>query len=1325
MGHGRRAARTPATPRRALLALSLGLTSTLLGIGALASPALAARGHEFAGAFGWGVLNGSLALQRCTGESSGKPSDCMPGLSGNGEGQFDNPDGIALNEATGEIYVVDEANNRVEIFNSSGTELKGEINGSGSLPKEGTPAGHGTIATGAGAEVPTGEFDEPEEIAVDNSCAERHLAEPKCKEEDPSDGDVYVLDTRGHKVGTFEEERMVIDKYGPDGEYVGQITQNLDGSEFAKEGFRQLFGVAVDPRGEVWVEERNFGVVPDGAANYTNAKANEWIAFRSSEAELSNHAAPGFAVDAEDNLYVHNTFANGIGPRDRLAKFNAKGELLSAELDEEAPTGVAVEASSNNLYIAHEGSIHRVNASEVSPTSPAAITLETLNKDPRTIAPGTASFSGVAVDHATLTVLGADVAASRIDLFSPEAPGAPRILEGSEGVTNVSSSSASFQAEVNPRSEEEEAATRYSFRYGPCESAESCKGAPYTQSAPQPEGTLAANYEADQIQAHVQGLSPSTFYHVSVSAHNANGSASGGSEEVIFKTQGPQAAGLPDARQWQLVSPALKHGAVIRPNGVGVAQAAVDGDAISYLANAPTEAEPEGFSPSVQILSRRGAGAWESQDIATPHEVPGGVSLATAGEYQIFSSGLESALVAPIGPFSKEISAQGSEQTLYLREDFPANNPQDPCSSSCYRPLVTGCPGGGEACPKAVEEVANVPEGTKFGEGHGLPTFLGASPDLSHVVFEAGAKLSEEAPAEEGRSLYEWVAGKLALMSVLPDGQAVRPAATPALGYLSESGGGRIARHALSSDGSRAVFTESTGSHHLYLREMTPGQEETIELDSPQGGCGAHCTGNPRPIFQTASGDDSRVFFTDSEPLTAASGKSDLYECQIEVSEEGTLACKLSDLTLPEAGEAGVLGLVAGAGEDGAAIYFTANGKLTSQPSARGEAAVAGDCKGDTAVGTLESETAPESCNLYERVGGQTRLIAVLSGADFPDWSLREGYGLWGLSDRVSPDGRYLAFMSRRSLTGYDNRDAVSGKPDQEVFLYDGETNSLSCASCEPSGARPHGVQYKQIDAFNNGLAGAARIWPQGAWIAANLPGWSVLNEVQGFALQQSRYLDDSGRLFFNSSDALVPQDSNSSEDVYEYEPPGVGSCNGAQPTYNPASGGCVALISSGTAKEESAFLEASENGDDVFFLTAQRLLPKEDLDQSLDVYDAHVCSESSPCLPEAATPPPACEGDACQSPGSPPEDQTPGSLTYVGPGNPAPPAPAKAKPKSAAELRAEKLKSALKACEKKQNKKKRAACEARARKLYGPKKQAKKSKKAAKKSSKAKGKKS
>jgi DNA-binding beta-propeller fold protein YncE len=1285
------AARALSAPRRAALAALLTLSGALLAAGALPAPAFAVRGHEFAGAFGWGVRSGALELQRCQStELPEVPPVCLPGLAGNGPGQFEDPEAIAVNEATGHVYVVDKANDRVEIFNASGTELEGEFNGSGTLPNEGKAAGSG----GLEEEVPSGQFDEPEGIAVDNSCVLRHLSEAKCKEEDPSNGDVYVVDTRGHKAGTFEEERQVIDKFGPGGEYLGQITRNPTG-EFPELGFRALFGVAVDQRGGVWVEEHNFGTLRNGAAHYANGAQNEFIEFHSTEnVLLSSHPAPGLAVDAEGDLYVHNTFGSG----DRLAKFRPEGEpakLLSAELDEEAPSAVALEASGDESgYIAHAGNVHRIDASGVSLQHPGGVSLETLK------APGTPSFSGVAVNSQTLTVYAADTAASRIDVFTPESPGAPRVEAGSESVADVSASSASFGAEVNPRSEENEAATTYAFSYGPCASVAACPESPYPQSIPSPEGTLAPNYEPDPISAHPQDLLPHTVYHMRVLAQNSHGQGPPG-EELIFTTQGSGAGALPDQRHYELVSPPDKKGAVIPPRGLGSAQAAQGGDVISYLASTPSEAEPKGYAGTEQVLSRRGPSSWESQDIATPHEAPAGASLGSAGEYLSFSDDLASALAQPAGPFTQATSPQASEQTLYLRRDFPAGDPAHPCGSSCYRPLVSGCPGGGEPCPGPVEEVANVPEGTKFGEGHEAPTFLGASPDMSHVVLSSGVALTEGSP--EGGGLYEWSAGRLALVSVLAGGEAA-PGAE--LGFYTIAAGARIARHALSSDGQRVVFSGQGEERHLYLRDMSRG--ETIELDTPEASCTAHCKGSSQPIFQTASADGSRVFFTDSQPLTQGAGGADLYECEIEGEEEEPLRCKLNDL----APEGEVLGLVAGASEDGSAIYFTANAKLSAQPSASGEEAVAGDCEGSIPTGSRESETAPQRCDLYLRSAGQTKLVAVLSGADFPDWSLRggQGGGLGGLTDRVSPDGRYLAFSSRRSLSGYDNRDAQSNKPDQEIFLYDSSAGTLRCASCDPSGARPRGVQYKQIEAGEEGLAGASQVWPQSTWVAASTPGWSVINDAQGFALYQSRYLNDAGRLFFNSADALVSQDANKTEDVYEYEPPGIGDCSKEQATFAPSAGGCVALISSGTAKEESAFLDASESGDDAFFLTGQRLLPSQDLDTSLDIYDAHVCGAgtAATCLPEAPTPAPACEGDACQSPGSPPESLTPGSLTYQGPGNPIAPT---AKPKSAAELKAEKLKQALKACHKQKAKRKRAACEARARKLYG----AHKAKKAAK----------
>jgi hypothetical protein len=302
--------------------------------------------------------------------------------------------------------------------------------------------------------------------------------------------------------------------------------------------------------------------------------------------------------------------------------------------------------------------------------------------------------------------------------------------------------------------------------------------------------------------------------------------------------------------------------------------------------------------------------------------------------------------------------------------------------------------------------------------------------------------------------------------------------------------------------------------------------------------------------------------------------------------------------------------------------------------------------------------------------------------------------------------------MSDEELTGYDNHDAASARLDEEVFLYHappgvGEAGTLICASCNPTGGRPHGVEFSDLEASGGhvGLAGGgSREWPPSQWLAASVPSWTS-------NLYQSRYLSDNGRLFFNSSDALVPQDTNETEDVYEYEPPagaeaaGSDTCSAGAPTYSPRSDGCIALISSGRSSEESSFLDASEDGDDVFFLTGAKLAPQ-DVDKALDVYDAHVCSASAPCAAPPATKEATCEeNDFCQATAEAPKGQTPGSLSFEGPENLVPPVPVK----PPALTPAQELAKALKACKKDKHKSKRVSCEMRARKRFGPHKKAKK----------------
>ena len=259
--------------------------------------------------------------------------------------------------------------------------------------------------------------------------------------------------------------------------------------------------------------------------------------------------------------------------------------------------------------------------------------------------------------------------------------------------------------------------------------------------------------------------------------------------------------------------------------------------------------------------------------------------------------------------------------------------------------------------------------------------------------------------------------------------------------------------------------------------------------------------------------------------------------------------------------------------------------------------------------------------------------------------------------------------------------------------------------SCNPTGERPSGVLDTEHAEEGLGLLVDRRLVWEGHRLAGNIPGWTA--QTIESALYQSRYLSDEGRLFFNSPDDLVVQATNHREDVYEYEPSGVGSCESA-------TGGCVSLLSSGSSPRESAFLEATPSGDDVFFITDAQLLAQ-DTDTAFDIYDARVCTEISPCLTPPTPAQPGCESNPSCRPAQAAQ-QAPlsasGSATVSGPGNVSegPKRESKAtksttKPKAL--TRAQDLTKALEVCRKTHphSKRRRRACEARARKRFGRKK--------------------
>jgi hypothetical protein len=212
-----------------------------------------------------------------------------------------------------------------------------------------------------------------------------------------------------------------------------------------------------------------------------------------------------------------------------------------------------------------------------------------------------------------------------------------------------------------------------------------------------------------------------------------------------------------------------------------------------------------------------------------------------------------------------------------------------------------------------------------------------------------------------------------------------------------------------------------------------------------------------------------------------------------------------------------------------------------------------------------------------------------------------------------------------------------------------------------------------------------------------------------------SRNLSEDGdRVFFQTPDPLTAADSNMVTDVYEWEAKGEGSC-----VTEAQDGGCLFLISGGTNKDQSYFLDASADGDDAFFFTREALVAT-DTDSNVDVYDARVDGLVEPLKPhscpegeewssvaERCQEPPCESEETCKAPPTEkPGESFPATAAFTGPGNlvsPPTETPSVTKPTKKKLTRAQELTAALKACRKETSAKKRASCEKAARHKYTP----------------------
>jgi hypothetical protein len=1123
----------------------------------------------------FGASSGGL-LGKWTGantKTSGKTFGCLVCGGQVSESLVAVDDSSSLGDwATGDVYVADRANNVVDVLEPEGVDegkLAGELLGvSPSEPFSkvedvAVSAFDGDVLVVDGEVV---DMFKPAAIAGQyefvGTITNHVPSDPSFRilslAISASDGDVYV----GERTNIGGKEETTVSEYNSTGTYLGQIT----GTGTPSGNFVKVSSLAVDPN-----TDRVFiGTAGGSDANPVDVYSGNLIVPDVTTGSVSGLQPESVTltgtVDPDKAGVATCQFVYGTSP-----SFGQVAPCSSSVPDGESP--VPVQATVTGLQ-PDTTYYYRLQATNANGTNPGEVSQ---NRE-----------------------------------FTTRGPG---IRE--ESVSNVASGSVTLDATIDPHG----SPTSYYFQYGAT--------AAYGSSVPVAPGMgIGSGEGGEDVSQHVQdGLSVATTYHYRVVAVSE---IEGGRVEAFVgpdRTFTTQSAGggsvLGDGRGWELVTPPEKRGAQFYAIGQysdegAVIQASANGDAMTWISDDPTEAEPKGYSNLLQGFSARGPAGWVSRDIAISHPEATGVSIGAGEEYRFFSEDLSQGLVQPF-VYVPALSAESSEQTAYVSTQYLGGDVGDPCLVSCFRPLVTGAPG-----------FANVPAGTVFSEKRGCfgcgPQFVGATPDMSHVVLTSLVALTSTPDPRGG--LYEWSAGKLVLVSVLPGSGGE---ATGGVFGNGGPGNGLNARHAVSDNGSR-VFWTYKGS--LFVRDVL--RKETLLIGE-------------KVEFEDASSDGSIVFY---------SGKM----CEIrENGTSGELECPTTKLGSE----------IVGASRDGTWVYF-----VSSEVVAQG--------------GVLGGN------NLYVRHDGVTRFIAAISEED--ERHLTGRAILSYATTSVSPDGRWLAFMSQRELAGASTRDAVTGLPDEEVYLYDADGNGgvgrLVCASCSPSGARPVGMEYPTEDT----LWGGDRVW-NNTQIASNIPGWTPYKLET--ARYQSRYLSNTGRLFFNSDDGLVPQDVNGTWDVYEYEPPGVGDCTPGKATFSERSNGCVGLISSGGSGEESGFLDASANGSDVFFLTSAKLAGQ-DFDTAVDIYDAHECSSGAPCFAPAPVSPPVCDtGDACKAAPTPQPAVfgSPSSATFSGAGNVAS-AGSKSGVAPRGLTRAQKLARALRACHRKRGKRRR-ACVRQAKARY------------------------
>ncbi len=282
------------------------------------------------------------------------------GGSGSGNGQFANPEGVAV-DSNHNVFVVDTDNDLIQKFDSNGNFL----------------------TQWGGYGIGNGKFDSPEGIATD------------------SNGNVYVADTGNNLVQVFSSNGTFKAEFGGSGSgnglfnapvglatyisgsvtyvYVADMNNNLvqqmdsTGHFYVQwngttgNPFSNPEGVAVDGSGNVFVADTGNNLIWEFTSS--GGYENKWGGSGTGNGKFD--LPEGVAVDVSGNIYVADTQNNLTQVFNNLGDFVSQfGGLGSGNGLFNMPSGLAIDPS-GNLYVADTNNnlVQKFNNCFTSPTN--------------------------------------------------------------------------------------------------------------------------------------------------------------------------------------------------------------------------------------------------------------------------------------------------------------------------------------------------------------------------------------------------------------------------------------------------------------------------------------------------------------------------------------------------------------------------------------------------------------------------------------------------------------------------------------------------------------------------------------------------------------------------------------------------------------------------------------------------------------------------------------------------------------------------------------------------------------------------------------------